>query len=444
MNENLLTKYDLFYPTSLKGFTVWGKSGLELLENIKKLIHNKLKKYGYLQIKLPTISKKKYLDMYVGNKKNLIMKILSDSNFAMVLNPFSEFAYLEFLTENPHVLPHYKKVFQWSKCYLNEQYPNLCINCLEITKCEIFSIDTCIESANILWDKLNDILIDLCRNEFCLSPIYGIRPKKTAFPFTYNTFSAEIALGDSCFQTLLVSHIMENNFLKNSNFLKTNESNKYILNSACFSQKMIASMLLHHSDALGLRYPSSIAPTRGIIVTAKNKLRLPNYERVKYVSSIEGGCLKSFLISQGLIWLIFYDSKLQSWKVMYRNNLEQIDIFSKFEEAYDNAVAYEKRFDDILRGESKLKNTNSMIKINCYDKFSKINNDLKSTHNIFVFCCDNKKCSQKILSKINWIPKLKSKVTEEVDCCIECGHPASWGYMFEKSEKYTSFYVKNK
>lgn len=439
INENLFTKYDIFYPTDIKGLTVWGSSGLKLLENFKSHINEKLINCKYAQVKFPIISKKTNIDSHVGNKKNLVLNILSDHNFEMVLNPFYEFSYLEFLNKNNFALSNYEQVFQWNTCYLNEKQPNLCINCFEITRCEMFSVSNSVEQSKVIWRTLNDVLINLCIDKFCLEPIFGYRPKEVTFPSTESTFCAEIVLNDGYFQTLFVSHIMKNDFIENSRF---NKIDKCILNSACVSQKMIASILLHHSDNLGFRYPSSIAPIRGIIANDEDNLKSKNYERIEFVNTINKENLKSFMISRGAIWLIFYDDKSCLWKNLYRNNLNKISIFSNFEEAYNDAVTYEKIFDNVLRQESKSKNDKAIVKLKKYENFSKINDT--DIQNIFISCCNNEECYHIALNKINWIPKLKSKSIKNADNCIACGEIAVWNYMFEKKERYTSFYKRNK
>jgi hypothetical protein len=451
--EKLFVDFDLFYPSQNTGFTIWGKHGTILLNNIKAIVNPLLEREGYAEISLPSVFKKSCFERYIGSeaKNKLLVDVLYGQEGDLVLKPFSELIYADFLAQkvgSSKKATVYEKVFQWGLCFLNEIHPDLCINGNEIKKCEIFSIHNEYTAANTSWRKLNKLLQKICVDDFRMSPLYGYRPGVSAFPSSLDTFSAEIGLGHGDFQTLMVSHIMDSNFLSKCGFQQFADC---FLCSACFSQKMIAASVLHHKDKYGFRYPSKLAPVLGIIACKGQVDSNICGERIIILQKADGWEseeLSKEIVNRGAVWLIFENDAEHEgsrWNILRRGNMEEDPIeVDSLDKAIDATKEYIKEYDGILLEDSIKKVSNSMVMIDSFKQFREINGvvDLEVRPNIFVPCCACNNCMEEVVSRIQWIPKLIYRHSHKK--CIHCGKDTEQGIMFEYSEMYTSFYVKRK
>ena len=253
---------DVYYASGLRTFPIWGAYGVALLRRLELLIRRRLTELGYAEIALPALCRLDALEAFVGDKKRHLFEVEDGRRPALALSPFSELQYIEHLQSRSTRPPYLARVFQWSRRYVREAGSGA-LDFGEYVKCEAFSVHNGARDAVAAGAVLAQAFRDFCVSDLALSPIFGERPRRTAFPGAEATWSAELPLPGGDLQTLIVSHRMHTSFFAANGFDMPSGAR---LNSACFSQKLLTAVLLHHRDLFGFRIPPALAPTLGVVM----------------------------------------------------------------------------------------------------------------------------------------------------------------------------------
>ena len=261
---HMFAEADIFHPAAVPPYRTWGVMGMRLQRRLEALASARLERAGYVEIRLPSICQAAPLEHYLGHKADRLVAIAAKPGRGrLALAPFADLQFVEHFgalrRRSDSVIPIPEKVYQWSRAVLDEAQGGL-LDFGEYLKCEVFSLHRTPKQALRAWEQLNDVLRSLCIDDLNLDVTCGMRPPVTAFPLTARTFAAELSQSPDGFQTVAVSHVMAPAFMAANGF---DSFACALLNSACFSQKLLANLLLNHQDAKGLCVPPALAPSLG-------------------------------------------------------------------------------------------------------------------------------------------------------------------------------------
>ena len=189
-------------------------------------------------------------------KKRHLFEVEDGRQPALALSPFSELQYVEHFKSRSRRAPYLARVFQWSRRDVRESVVGP-LDFGEYVKCKPSAFTTAGADAGGASKLLAQAFRDFCVLDLALSPLFGERPRRTAFPGAEATWSAELPLPGGDLQTLIVSHRMNASFFAANGFDMPSGAR---LNSACFSQKLLMALLLHHRNCAGFRIPPSLLP----------------------------------------------------------------------------------------------------------------------------------------------------------------------------------------
>lgn len=433
----LFADADIFHASAVPPYVVWGATGIKLLRRIEGLVAQRLQPLGYEEIRLPTLCRQREMVRYLGPGAQKLLRVASGRDPALVLAPFSDIQFLHHVQAQARQrrrskLPH--QAYAWSRCFLNERGRGF-FDFGEYAKCEIFSIHASRRAAVAAWEGVNASLAALCREDLCLDPLCGTRPGITTFPFAERTFSAELGQGRDGFQTLLVSHLMESGFTVRNGFVDLKDA---WMNSACFSQKLLAALLLHHRDADGFRYPPALAPALIVAIgvpqidpqtARRERIRPQRKDKDPYRAMVETGAICALTRNSHGKWLL------------YRRGLpkEPPSRHASWKAALLEAKAYLKAFALGLREQSR-----RALETRIAGLASPPGLELRSAAerdgvNRLLACCNRRPCQTRVAELSGWLPKLASGV-RETRRCVVCGEVTAGILLLEREERYTSFY----
>lgn len=437
------SKFDVFYTSKIPGFMAWGKTGTALLKRLRSSIAEYFDTLGYEEIRLPSVCEKNLLEKYVGPKKMHLVDVRFDGENNLALAPFSDLLYLDhvmryFRGQNGEAYP--RKVFLWSICYIREQIPDF-YNFFEYDKCQAFSLHEMKESAQSVWNELNNNYREFCKRDLNLAPVYGYRPRIYVFPGSKRSFTVELCLDGNAFLTILVSHIMKKQFMTENGF---SELRQMTLCSSCFSQKLLVGTLVHHMDEFGLRFPPKLAPTLGIIISPKHMDRADKMSRVVSVRKTKD--IKEILINSGAIWALQQVEKLNGddrWLLLKRGSLHaKPEAYRDLDQAICRTNQYIDEYSDQLYSESERKVKDALKYVATFQDLEEVANGVKEGEkaNVCAPCCENISCQKALAEKITWLPKAVFGNRESRQCIV-CHQSTPSSLMFERQEIYTSFYI---
>lgn len=418
-NVKKLIRAKIILPLTDEKSVFWDSNGVVLLENIKKYIRKLFVGMNMRELIFPSIFDKKYFPYSIINEENII----NIDEGRELLAPFSETLYLYLLNDFKKRginYDDYKKVFCWTKGFINEKFHDLSYNSMEILRYECFSVE---EEKNAVesWNIYNETLKNFMYNIFKVQPIEGERQGIRRFPKAERTYSFELKVDDDLYRTVFVSHILKKEFISDVGLLK---GEQYNLLSSCFSQKAILSILLHHQDKNGIRIPSTIAPVRGVIVSDdyilnEDFVKIFNMEREKEIHKI--------MAEECAIWGIIH--RKSYCKVVKRNGFEE-NNFESMSEALGFAYQYEKEFDMQLLLDSKEKNS---IKI------CECEEEIESSEKFkFIRCCGGSINRNSMHKRDDFIEK--QTIIKGTGRCVFCNKKTNEVVMVECNEGYTNHF----
>jgi hypothetical protein len=433
---------DIFYPASVAPYRTWGAMGMRLWNRFNATASARLDDAGYLEIRLPSICEALPLEKYLGNKADRLVEIAAyPGRNRLALAPFADLQFVEHISalvkRSAGISRIPDKVYQWSRPILAETHGGF-LDFGEYLKCEVFSLHRRRRQALEAWERLNGVLHSLCADDLNLDVICGLRPRRTAFPLTARTFAAELTQARDGFQTAVVSHVMAPAFMPANGFVDVANA---VLNSACFSQKLLAGVLLHHRDANGLCIPPALAPTLGVLVGAI-AARLPGLHD-RSVADRYRLCFRPdqpdpvrALVDAGAIWSLAAgtdDFGRTSW-LLYRRG--EIDASPQTFESLDTAL---KVADEYVEAFGRQLGTRSRERTQVALREAMVGEDTSSGDRI-VPCCRLECCEAELANTNPGLPKIRCRLRYELPCAT-CAKATSWFLLFERKERYTSFYL---
>lgn len=422
MEENKvdkLIKAKIILPLGDSKSVYWNTNGVILLENVKKQIRKALNGMHMKELMLPSVFEKKYYPPSLVKEENIV----SLDGKKELLVPFSESIYLyllDNLKKQGKDIEEYKKVFCWTREYINERFHDLSYNSYEIYRYEMFSLVKEAEAVDE-WSKFNKTFTKFVEDVFKLKLISGERQGIRRFPKAKRTYSFEMKLEEDLYRTIFVSHILTEDFIHDVGVLN---GDSYQLLSSCLSQKAILTIILHHQDELGIRIPSMIAPIIGIIVSDHDRTEESNIKvyALKYQEKVQ-----ELMIEECAIWGIV--EQQDQVKVIQRIGLEE-KCFLNMEDALVYAHQYEKEFDKQLLMDSEEKNSFTI----CEKE-----EQLKSHKHIrFIRCCGGKLNRDRVHDYDHYIEK--QSIKRGKGRCMFCKKETEDVVMAEYQEDYTSHY----
>lgn len=344
-NVEKLIEAGIILPLSKEKSVFWDSSGVLLLENLKKQLRRLYHSLNMRELIFPSVFDKKYFPDSIINEECVI----STGEGGELLTPFSETIYLyllDSLRKKGINYDSYRRVFCWTKGFINEKTPDLSYNSTEILRYECFFAEE-EKNAVTTWNVFNEAFKEFIHNVLMIQPIEGECLGIRSFPKADRTYSLGLKTDDDLYRTIFVSHILKKEFISDVGLL---EGERVSLLSSCFSQKAVFSVLLHHQDKYGIRIPSSIAPVRGIIIS-DNYTAEEDFIKIFKMDRKEE--IKKIMIQECAIWGIVHCKSY--CRVIERNGFEENE-FESITEALEFAHRYEREFDMQLLRDSEEKN----------------------------------------------------------------------------------------
>ncbi len=433
---------DVYYASGLRTFPIWGAYGVALLRRLELLIRRRLTELGYAEIALPALCRLDALEAFVGDKKRHLFEVEDGRRPALALSPFSELQYIEHLQSRSTRPPYLARVFQWSRRYVREAGSGA-LDFGEYVKCEAFSVHNGARDAVAAGAVLAQAFRDFCVSDLALSPMFGERPRRTAFPGAEATWSAELPLPGGDLQTLIVSHRMHTSFFAANGFDMPSGAR---LNSACFSQKLLTAVLLHHRDSFGFRIPPALAPTLGVVMGGRSdSAGYAGLERMvepDRIARLDGGDPLQEMVRRGAAWAIERVEPAKRRRPLWR-------LYSRRSpgskpRAFDDiahAIGAAAREADALARDMRKRSRARANELNVAPSRDHLTRASVAPEpvNVAAPCCHRASCEAALLGESAWIPKLLTAGTESRRCFV-CDAPTRNLLVFEREERYTSFY----
>ena len=447
--KHLLSNFaeaDVFYPSaSPLGFT-WGTAGTTMLRRLQDCLSERLGSLGYEEIILPSLLDRAKLARYLGDKTAALMTVGGGAGQDSVLAPFSDLLYLDHLAMNPDGDRH-RRAIAWSRCFLSEDQERY-LDFGEYIKCEIFGLSDSREQAMASWTVLNAAFRSLCKDDLNIAPLSGERPRVTLFPLAERSFVIELSLSDGLFQTIFASHVMQTGYMAETGY-RALEGQAF--NSACFSQKLLASVLLHHRDAAGFRWPPALAPTLGLIIgTGPDALssaaieRLGGAARIRFFEAAPTESVPAVLAAAGALWALERNldgNGNSTWRLYRRLAPDDSPVvFGALDGAVSAAVHATVDFGAALRAESAAKTARDLAAIIGDAGQPESLPGGSGALNSLASCCDRERCVRTLAERTRRIPKLVFP-GQQPRPCETCATATLSQVLFEREETYTSFYV---
>lgn len=435
--EKSFVDAQIYHPTDLIGHSAFGPVGMSIFRALQRIFNSLLEKNDYQEILLPSITSEKLITKLVDSNKNIekLLKLASDCEQSLYLRPFSETMFLSSFSLGYQGVG--SKVYQWSTCFYDESRPNLYLNFRELIKCEIFSLHASLEEAEHEFLKLNDTLRSFAIDTLCLDAQTGERPRQYNFPHTVRSFVAETTLGDGRHQTLFASHIMSQEFVEK----KFPDAPKgCVLCSAGFSQKMLATVLLHHKKNDQWRCPPDLLPWQGLILAEGLDLRgreeldaLAVKSQIKFVPKNSSSNIEKYF---EVPFKLIYNDINKSWSL--NSSCQSFCEGMKLQEVFSLVCGTTSNYAAKLRADSS--SVEKMSANYKMDNFPTLSHDYPLPQTFSVPICGSDDCIVGSEMIVNAIPKLLSPSDKTRECAV-CGDVASQRILFELNELYTSFYV---
>lgn len=434
--KRLFAEADIFYQIPGAFGMAWGTTGLKLLRRMQYLLNARLKDLEFEEIQLPLIGDISSLRAYLGDKAEMLIETKLDASRHYALLPFSDLLYAahleaNFPTSGP---PLPSKAYMWSRCFLAENTERF-LDFGEYAKCEIFSIQKHETESISLWEGVNACLISFLEKDLNLMTFSGNRPPLSLFPMAERSFVSEIVLDEGLFQTAAVSHFMKADYLSVNGFASLAGRH---FTSACLSQKLVASTLIHHRDESGFRIPPALSPVLGILtgvtpseIDCKVLERLGGLDRLCFTQTLNRREIEGRLDKSETVWVLekyYINHGTNEWILHVRGKGASTypDIFSATEAAVRSVAILGRHL--TRQSETKSRQALAMAE-----------NDDGSGPNTCRPCCKELECYGKIVACDLGIPILHFDVSESRPCGI-CGKDTRRRMLFEREEAYTSFY----
>lgn len=416
----LFAAADVFHAAAAAPYVAWGAMGMGLLRRLEALTAARLAPLGYEEIRLPALAPRRPLERYLGPGARRLLPVAAADGSGLVLAPFSDLHYLhhvQALIRRGRHLPH--RAYAWSRCFLDEAHRGF-LDFGEYGKCEIFSAHTGEEGAAAAWEKVNAALTALCREDLCLEPLTGTRPAITAFPFTRATFSVELGGGADAFQTLAVSHRMDAGFPAENGFPALAARH---VNTACFSQKLLAALLLHHRDGHGFLHPPRLAPVRVAVIGADGP------DGADRIRALPPGCDPCrALLDTGAPCAVVRDDG--GWRLHRRHPFgAPPSRHPTLAAALDEAERWLALFERMLRERSRQRQRDALAAARAG----------KGTLHRVAPCCPRHACQSRVAAPPAALAKL-AFTDGDGEPCAACGTATTGRLLTEREERYTSFY----
>ena len=265
-------------------------------------------------------------------------------------------------------------------------------------------------------------------------------PRRSAFPGAEATWSAELPLSGGDLQTAIVSHRMHASFFA-ANSLDMPRGAR--LNSACFSQKLLMAVLLHHRDSFGFRIPPALAPTLGVVMAGPcargGDAGLEHLTEADRIVRLDGGDPLQEMVRRGAAWAIqrVEPSKRRrsGWRPYSRRSPDSKPrVFDDTANAIDAAAREADALARDMRRQSRAQ-AKTLEVAKSRDGLTRAALNPEHT-NVAAPCCGHALCETALVEESAWIPKLLTAGIESRQCLV-CDAPTRDLLIFEREERYT-------
>jgi hypothetical protein len=421
-----LARADVLHATGLGGHVAFGATGVALLRRLEALARERLERLGYREILLPAVCDARALEGFVGVRRDRLL-LVDGRRPRTALAPFSEVLYAGRVAASPSTP---RRSFQIAARFVREVARGP-LDFGEYVKCEILSVHRRAKEARLAWSELNAALEGLCSDDLALAPVYGTRPPQTRFPGAERTWSAELPLGAVEFQTLAVSHALRRGVFA------ANGLPRERMNSACFSQKLLAAALLHHASHDELVVPSALAPAVGVVAAPPEALaaarrQATDPQRVRWLAA-PGSDAAAAARKEHAVWSIAARGRggRAGWELRAGPTTARFDDLGRALALAARAVALH---DASLRARSRALREAALRK---EPPVREPRRWPRGHHAITAACCPGR-CERRLLASTPASAKLRFDGSGR---CSVCGGATRGRLLLERSERYTSFYV---
>ncbi len=434
MMESAFIDAGIYMRGVAQGFSILAPLGTAIFRKVQDAVNSRLSAAGYEEVLIPSGCPISTLETLVGASKSelLISTDLTVEGASIGLRPFSEP-----MAIRPMMDGLGERIFQWSTCFYRERHPNVFLNFRELVKCEIMSLHVSTENALEHFGELNSILNEMALIDMCLRSPTGVRPQYMTFPASERSFVSEVAISNGCRQTLFASHLMTKEIVR---LFAPDAPNETRLCSAGFSQKLLATVLLHHRQKNGVwRCPPTIAPWSGIIHPGSPDARQLLYERQPFDAAtglryliVDDAASKSKNPFE-LVWQLAPNLSGDGWLLIAADGPAM--MHTSVDGALKAAKDIVSRYASLLRADSEKREFGELLYLD------NLRQALPADDTSFAIrLCGDNICESEALSYKRGIPKLLGTGVSD-GRCIVCNKVASFTMLFETSESYTSFYV---
>lgn len=274
---SIVKKADLIDYTSMKGSMIIRPYGYAIWENIQKILDTEFKKTGHENLQMPMFIPESLLNVEKDHVEGFAPEVAwvthgghEELDERMCVRPTSEVLFCE----------HYKKIIksyrdlpklynQWCTIVRWEKTTRPFLRSREILWQEGHTMHSSKEEAMNETIKMLRVYEDFQRNYLALPVIVGEKTDKEKFAGAEKTYTLEAMMYDGVALQNGTSHYFGQHFAKAFGIEFLNKENKLetpYQTSWGVTTRMIGSIIMVHSDDLGLVLPPKIAPIKVMII----------------------------------------------------------------------------------------------------------------------------------------------------------------------------------
>lgn len=268
---------DVRYPA--KGFIVIKPYGMKIIKNLYMLFERELEKDGHLPVHFPAVIPEKNLKLEGEHFKGFESEVFWVTKAG--LNELEE-SYLLRPTSETAIYPMYAL---WIKGW--RDLPLKCYISGTVWRYETKSTRPLIRGREFLWIETHDAFRDekearaqidkdlkiankVIKEQLKLDFLMLRRPDWDRFAGAVETYAVDTLLPDGKVLQIATTHYLGENFARVFNIkYMDKEENEVYVHQTCYGigiSRILASLLYVHSDDIGLRLPSSVAPYQVVII----------------------------------------------------------------------------------------------------------------------------------------------------------------------------------
>ena len=295
---DIIKAADMAEHSPVRGSMIIKPYGYAIWENIQKALDDKFKQKGVENAYFPLLIPESFLTKeadhvegfapelavvtHAGNKKLDENYVIRPTSETIIYDTYSN--WIESYRDLPLLINQWANVVRW------ELRPRLFLRTTEFLWQEGHTCHSTEAEADDFARQMLEVYKDVQQDFMATPVIAGEKTESERFAGAARTYTVEAMAQDGKAIQNGTSHLLGQNFAKafNIKFLNQNNIQEYVWQTSWgVTTRMIGSLIMIHSDDLGLVLPPKIAPIQVVIVPFLSNKEDQNQEVLEKVNQIE-------------------------------------------------------------------------------------------------------------------------------------------------------------